>query len=138
MLALVVLGNRMNDDGSMTELAEKRVQAAVRMVGALNTKYIILSGGIANEKAGKSEASAMAERLAELGVPQEKIVLEDKSTTTKENALFSVPLAASLGVTQLVVVTSNEHMSRNFLNPIKLFCKAAQRYPDMQIRAYSE
>lgn len=138
MLALVVLGNRMNDDGSMTELAEKRVQAAVRLDNALNAEYIILSGGIANVKAGKSEAKAMAERMVELGVSPEKLVREDKSTTTSENAQFSVPLAASLGVTELVVVTSNEHMSRNFLNPIKLFCKEAQKYPTMKIRAYSE
>ena len=138
MLALVVLGNRMNDDGTLTDLAERRLQAAVRLDKAFAPQYIILSGGLANPTAGRTEASAMAARLVELGVDRAKLVSEDKSLTTKENALFTLPVAAGLGVTELVVVTSNEHMSRNFLNPIKLFTKVAKDYPSIQIRTYSE
>ena len=49
MHVLVVLGNRMNDDGSMTQLSQRRLQAAMRFVSAFNADKIILSGGVAKK-----------------------------------------------------------------------------------------
>ena len=59
MHVVVVLGNRMNDDGTMTGLSVKRLNAAMRFVSAFNADKIILSGGVANKKANRSEASAL-------------------------------------------------------------------------------
>ena len=138
MHVLVVLGNRMNDDGSMTQLSQRRLQAAKRFVSAFNADKIILSGGVANKKANRSEAAAMREYLVDNGVAEDKLICEDQSTTTEENAKYSVPIAAKLGATEVTIITSNEHMSRNFLNPIKLFEKELRNYPDIKLSAYSE
>lgn len=138
MHVVVVLGNRMNNDGSMTELSERRLQAAMRFVTAFGVDKIILSGGVANKKANRSEAAAMREYLVDNGVAEDKSICEDQSTTTEENAKYSVPIAAKLGATEITVITSNEHMSRNFLNPIKLFEKELRNYPDIKLSAYSE
>lgn len=138
MHVLVVLGNRMNDDGTMTGLSVKRLNAAMRFAVAFGVDKIILSGGVANKKANSSEAAAMREYLVDNGVAEDKLIREDQSTTTEENAKYSVPIAAKLGATEITVITSNEHMSRNFLNPIKLFEKELRNYPDIKLSAYSE
>lgn len=138
MHVLVVLGNRMNDDGTMTGLSVKRLNAAMRFAAAFGVDKIILSGGVANKKANRSEAAAMREYLVDNGVAEDKLIREDQSTTTEENAKYSVPIAAKLGATEITVITSNEHMSRNFLNPIKLFEKELRNYPDIKLSAYSE
>lgn len=138
MHVLVVLGNRMNDDGTMTGLSVKRLNAAMRFAAAFGVDKIILSGGVANKKANRSEASAMHEYLLANGIAADRLVCEDKSLTTEENAKYSVPIAAKLGATEITVITSNEHMSRNFLNPIKLFEKELRNYPDIKLSAYSE
>lgn len=88
---------------------------------------IILSGGIANPKAGVSEAGSMLKYLVSKGMPEEVFVLEDKSKTTKQNALFSVPMAKELGATEILLCTSNEHMTRKHLNPIKIFTKQLKK-----------
>ena len=138
MHVLVVLGNRMNDDGTMTGLSVKRLNAAMRFAAAFGVDKIILSGGVANKKANRSEAAAMREYLVDNGFAEDKLICEDQSTTTEENAKYSVPIAAKLGATEITVITSNEHMSRNFLNPIKLFEKELRNYPDIKLSAYGE
>ena len=138
MLVAVVLGNRLNDDGSITDIMKKRLTSALKVNGLFCPDYIIVSGGVANEKAGVSEAQTMRDYLVEQGVPTSKIIMEDKSLTTKQNAEFSVPMCAKLGDTELILITSLEHASRCFLNPIKLFAKQLANYPDIKLTVFSE
>lgn len=123
MLVAVVLGNRMNDDGTPSQLMLKRMQLVQEAYQKLHPDKIILSGGLANPKAGITEAQFMHTYLAESGIPTDMLAMEQNSLTTKQNAQFSVPLAQQMGADSIVVVTSAEHMSRSFLNPLKLFQK---------------
>ena len=123
MLVAVVLGNRLNDDGTPTELMLKRMQLTLEMYVKFNPDKIILSGGLANKKAGRTEAQFMCKYLVEKGLPTDILVEENNSLTTAQNAQFSVPMALEMGADELVVVTSAEHMSRSILNPLKLFQK---------------
>ena len=123
MLVAVVLGNRMNDDGSPSELMLKRMALAIEMYNQLKPDKIIVSGGLANKKAGITEAQFMRNHLISQAIPADVIVEENNSMTTQQNAIFSVPMAKDMGADAVVVVTSVEHMSRPFLNPLKLFEK---------------
>ena len=138
MLVAVILGNRLNDDGSMSEIMKKRLQSALKINQLFAPSKIILSGGIANPKAGVSEAEVMRNYLVSQGVDGDKLVVEDKSMTTKQNALFSVPMAANLGATELLLCTSIEHMGRKFLNPISLFSSQLQKFDGIKLSIYSE
>lgn len=138
MLVAVVLGNRINDDGSMSELMLKRLCMTLRINELFAPDKIIVSGGIANKKVNVSEARIMYDFLVENGVPSDKIVKEDKSLTTKQNAEFSVPIAAELGATEILLCTSAEHMQRPYLNPIKLFKKQLEQYSEITLKAYCE
>ena len=138
MLVAVILGNRLNDDGSYTDIMESRLKSALKLNALFCPDYIIVSGGVANAKAGVSEAQVMRNYLVAHGIPSDKILLEDQSLTTKQNAEFSVPLCTQLGATELLLCTSLEHMSRGFLNPIKLFQKELAKHPSIKLSVFSE
>ena len=138
MLVAIILGNRLNDDGSMSDILKKRLAATLRLNELFAPSKIIVSGGIANPKAGVSEAQVMRDYLVSNGVENDKIVVEDKSMTTKENAEFSVPIAAALGATEILLSTSTEHLSRRFLNPISLFSKELQHFDGIKLSVYGE
>lgn len=134
MLVAVILGNKLNNDGSISETMRERLELALQIENALHPEKFILSGGLANVAAGTTEAVAMYEWLSKHGVPSEKLVLEDKSLSTKQNAKYSVPIAVKLSATQLLLCTTPEHMNRKFLNPIKLFFKQLRKYPNIVLK----
>ena len=97
-------------DPDLLESAD-RVWHAARLYHAHHIRRIVLSGGHSNEGDG-TEADAMQALLLDLGVPKDAILLEDRSTTTAENARFSAELAALRGAKDIVLVTSALHMPR--------------------------
>ncbi|MFF2086947.1 YdcF family protein [Nocardia sp. NPDC058176] len=73
---------------------------------------LVVSGG---KGSGEriAEADAMGSYLEERGVPAEAVLREDRSTTTRENLLFSKQLLAQRGIEHdIVLVTSNFHVLR--------------------------
>ncbi|MBK0330577.1 YdcF family protein [Brachybacterium sp. MASK1Z-5] len=74
--------------GSVPKLLANRVDAGIahwrRVRETHPDALLVLSGGQGPDEP-RSEASAMAEYAREQGVPQEAIVLEDRSRTTEEN-----------------------------------------------------
>lgn len=138
MLVAIILGNRLNDDGSMTQMLRSRLETALTIERLFSPDKIIVSGGVANPVAGTSEAHVMCEYLVANGVAREKIVKEDKSLTTKQNAEFSVPMAVCLGATEILLSTSTEHMSRRYLNPMRLFAKQLKRHSEIKLSVFSQ
>lgn len=136
MKVAVILGNRLNDDASITPVMEQRLQLALKLVEEHAPDKIIVSGGLANSAAGVAEAQVMCDWLIAHGVDENLIVKEDKSLTTKQNAKFSVPLAVELGAKTVLLCTSSEHMNRWYLNPVKLFVKQLKKYPNIQLIPY--
>ncbi len=124
MKVLVTLGNRLNDDGSISDYLRGRLQKTLDV--EKDYDILVLTGGIANPKAGKSEGSVMKAWLLEKGVDESKIVVEDRSTTTKENAKFCRQIFEKLGVTEVTVLSSAYHIERKWLNPVKLFKRYAK------------
>lgn len=122
----------------MSQLMRKRLDMTLDVYRKFAPKKIILSGGVANKKVTVSEAQLMRDYLVANGIPQDVLALEDKSLTTKQNAEFSVPIAAQLGAAELLLLTSAEHMSRSYLNPIKLFQKQLANYPNIKLSAYCQ
>lgn len=139
MKVFVLLGNRMNDDGTLSELMKLRLGLAVKYYEENKPDKIIVSGGIANKKAGVAEADKMEEYLLSSGIPQDVIIKEDKSLTTKQNAEFSCPKAKELGADTMVLCTSKEHMTRWYLNPVRLFKRYLKKYgaTDVKLVTYT-
>lgn len=133
MIVAVVLGNRLNDDGSITDKMRCRLDLALEIHKTLLPCKMVLSGGVANPLAGKSEAQAMFDILVRAGVPQNVLIREEKSLTTKQNAFYSVPIVAQCGADVLLLCTSPEHMHRKYLNPKRLFARMLKGYPDIRL-----
>lgn len=94
--------------------AGARVLEAWRIYRLLNPRWIISSGG--NSGAGDaSEPSSVNMRnlLVQLGVPNDRIVLQSESRDTREEAVSVAAMLDSLRVDRLVLVTSAVHMRRS-------------------------
>lgn len=110
----IILGNRLNDDGTITLIQEQRLLMALDIEKTFNPDYFILTGGLANEKTQKTEAQAMYEYLVNKGINKDKLILEDNSYTTVDNAKNSIPIAKKLKAEIIIVCSSTYH----FVNPI--------------------
>lgn len=110
-LVVVVLGNRLNDDGSITEIQKQRLELALEIEEQFKPYCYILSGGPANPVPGKSEALAMYEYLLEKGISKDRLILEDQSYSTVQNAKNSVPIVKELGADILMICTSLYHLA---------------------------
>ena len=121
MKILVVLGNRMNDDGTFSDAMMDRLNKTLTV--AEDFDKIIVTGGIANPIAGVAEGDMMSQWLVENGVPMSKILVENRSHTTKENAKFTAPILKGIGAEEVTLLSSAYHIDRKIYNPLRLFKK---------------
>lgn len=89
---IIIHGAGLMDDGTLTPLLKGRTDKAMEAweKGGRNAMLICSGGQGADEV--RSEASAMKAYLLEQGVPEDHILMEDKSTTTFENMKYSKEL----------------------------------------------
>ena len=85
---LILGGDIYGADTPSPQLLERMKTAAVYLNGHKNT-IAIPCGGCFRELQKKSEAQVIADYLMANGVEADRIILEDKSTTTIENFLFA-------------------------------------------------
>ncbi len=123
MTIAVVLGNRNNDDGTLSTIGTERMQATLQLLATTQIDSIILSGGIANSIANVSESQLMYDYLVEHNISPDRLIIEDNSLTTEQNAQYCAPIINSIMPDTVILVTSHDHMHRLFYNPIKLFAK---------------
>ena len=96
--------------GAPTREGSLRVLEAVRLHRLLGGAPIIATGGVRSSP--YSESALMAHQLEQLGVPADKIIKEEKSTNTRDHALFVPPLLKQHGIERFVLVTSQQHIAR--------------------------
>ena len=118
---IIVLGGAVDPDRSRPhgEVALNEAAARITETVVLARRHpeakILLSGGDASilPRAGaEMEADATRRLMVELGVPEERILVEDRSRNTYENAVDSLALAAPKPGQVWLLVTSAAHMPR--------------------------
>lgn len=113
---VLVLGCRIRPDGTLYPLIQARTDRAItfaREQKEATGKFPVLvpSGGKGTDEP-EAEAEAIAKYMVANGVPEEAIVIENKSGTTKENLRFSGQIIASRGGGNLAFSTSGYHVFR--------------------------
>ena len=94
--------------GASTEWkARARWTTAAELYRAGTVRHVIVSGGVIVPSQGVSEAEWFRRQLLALGVPEERILLEDRATHTGENAAFALPLIQAHGFRSVVLVMSD-------------------------------
>lgn len=90
-----------------------RVTETLRLAQHYPTARVLLSGGMGGLlHEPTTESAATARLLTELGVAPNRLVIEDKSRTTHENAVLSKQIADPKPGEIWILVTSADHMPR--------------------------
>lgn len=110
---IIIHGCGLIDGEKMTKLLSNRVDKAIEIYNKCKSKPIIIPSGGQGEDEKLSEAQAMKNYLLENGIPDDSIILEDRSSTTRENLLFSKEIIDSrAGKKKTALVSSNYHIYR--------------------------
>ena len=107
--AILVLGAKVNGTAPSGAL-DQRIDAAAAYLQANPDTICIASGGQGDDE-GISEAACIRNGLLAWGVAEERILMEENSTSTETNFLNSMPLLDQ-GVQTVGVVTNNFHIYR--------------------------
>lgn len=105
---------------------------------------VIASGNVGKLTEGmwtKPESEVFAEEMIRMGVPKEKIFIENKSTNTGENVMFTKTLLENMNVAiHSAIVVQKPHMERRALATFKKFWPDVELIvtsPDFTYDAYS-
>lgn len=98
---------------TLTEAGE-RLTEAVALARRYPDAKLVFTGGIASlTPDGPTEADAARRFFAEMGIPPDRLVVEDQSRDTAENARFTKALIAPKPGERWLLVTSAWHMPRS-------------------------
>ncbi len=117
---LVVLGAKVNPTAPSVSLQD-RIDAAYEYMAAHPQVIAVVSGGQGADEP-MSEALCMQQELVKMGIPEERIWMEDRATSTWENMNYSLDLIENktgTRPTKLGVISSEYHLYR-----ASLFAKA--------------
>ena len=105
----IILGAKVNGEIPSLSL-QYRLDAALDYAKQYPHVYLILSGG---QGAGEhiSEAEAMKRFLVVNGIQEERLLLENMSTSTYENLLYSIEMIPK-SVEQITIISSDYHLAR--------------------------
>lgn len=90
---------------------QQRTAEAIKLYNQGRAGKILFSGAAA-DPTGPSNAAAMRADALRAGVPDSAIIIEEKSTSTLENAEMAAPLITELGAKSIILVTSPYHQRR--------------------------
>ncbi|KEP71339.1 hypothetical protein DL1_07020 [Thioclava dalianensis] len=108
MTCAFILGAAVWPGGRPSPTLERRSLHAAQMYHAGRVSRIMCCGGLGRN--APSEADVMVEILTGAGVPRTAILIEDRSTTTRENIAFGLE---RLGMSdEIVLVTDGYHAPR--------------------------
>lgn len=112
---LLILGCRVRGEKA-EETLQMRIDAAAEYLNKNKGVTAIPCGGIVHKDQFKSEAQVIAEQLIEKGVEKERIILEDKSTTTRENFINAKNIIDSMNLAhtpKTAFLSSEFHLFRS-------------------------
>ncbi len=117
-LCMVVLGFQLNPDGSMRKELTERLKVALACAEKYPAAYIACTGGpTAGSNKSATEAGKMAEWLIRNGVDSRRVIVEDQSLTTAQNAINTYRILAEQypQVSQLAIISSDYHIATGVL-----------------------
>ena len=139
-LCIVVLGFELNDDGSMQDELLGRLETALSCAEQYPNAYVVCTGGgTAKDNPDVTEAGLMGDWLVEHGLDRDRLIIEDQSHTTAQNAVFSydILLEKYPQVHDVVIVSSLYHIPWGALLFEASFLKTAAERETPEIHVIS-
>ena len=117
-LCLVGLGFQLNPDGTMRDELLERLKVLLAASEQYPNAFIVCTGGgTAADEPTATEAGRMAEWLELQGADPARIIVEDHSLTTAQNAIFTYDILAERypQVKQIAIISSDYHIPTGIL-----------------------
>lgn len=117
-LCLVALGFQLNPDGTMRDELLERLKVLLAASEQYPNSFIVCTGGgTAADEPTATEAGRMAEWLESQGVNPARIIVEDHSLTTAQNAIFTYDILEEKypQVKQIAIISSDYHIPTGIL-----------------------
>ena len=111
--SILVLGNTVNPDGSLSDRLRARLDKALLLYRAQMAPKIVVSGGLGQE--GHYEGFAMGQYLKAQGVPTTDVIVDDIGNTTQASAENFAALAARCRFRSVIAVSQFYHLPRTVL-----------------------
>src|SRR5690625_752551 len=107
----IVLGFALTDDGEMEDELIGRLEVALNSAEKYPNSYVLVTGGV--EKNGWTEGDRMHDWLVENGLSEDRIIVENESSNTVENASFSFDyLYNDYDIDTVSIISSQYHIKR--------------------------
>lgn len=107
---IVIFGAAIRPDGKPSEALLRRIGYGLEAAHAYPDAPILCSGGVV--RPGPSEASIMAEMLIRKGVDSGRLILDEASLDTLQNAAAAAAEAMKAGHPYVVVCSEGYHLPR--------------------------
>ena len=117
-LCLVALGFQLNPDGTMREELTERLKVVLAASEQYpNALIVCTGGGTAADDITATEAGRMAEWLKAQGVDPSRLIVEDRSVTTAQNAILTFDILDEQypQVRQIAIISSDYHIATGAL-----------------------
>lgn len=117
-LCIVALGFQLESDGSMRSELVERLRVVLRSAQKYPKAYVVCTGGgTAQNNKSATEAGEMAKWLIANGIAEERVIVEDNSMTTAQNAIFTYDILTTQypKVRKLVIISSDYHIATGVL-----------------------
>ena len=117
-LCLVGLGFQLNPDGTMRDELVERLKVMLSASEKYPNAIIVCTGGgTAADDPTATEAGRMAEWLEAQGVDPSRLIVEDHSLTTAQNAIYTFDILSEKypQVRQIAIISSDYHIATGTL-----------------------
>ncbi len=117
-LCIVALGFQLKPDGTMREELLERLKVVLNSAEKYPNAYIVCTGGgTASETEAATEAGEMAKWLVANGVGEDRVIVEDRSLTTAQNAIYTYDILTTQlpSVRQIAIISSDYHIATGVL-----------------------
>lgn len=101
-------------DGEVSPVYRERINHAITLYEEGTVDFIILTGGF-GEGSYKSDSQVAKEYALSQDVPEERILIEEKSIITEENLEFSKEIMEENDLETAIIVSDPLHMKRAML-----------------------
>jgi vancomycin permeability regulator SanA len=106
----VILGNKVNVDGTLSTRLIKRLECGLNLYKSHRVKRLIVSGGFGTE--GFYEGDKMRDFLIKNGIPDSVIIVDNKGDNTLQTVKNTLQLKDKLHFKSLIVVSQYYHLTR--------------------------
>jgi vancomycin permeability regulator SanA len=106
----IVLGNKINHDGTLSERLKQRLNQSIELYNQKRIKFILVSGGFGKE--GFFEADEMKNYLIQNQIPADRIIVDNQGSDTEKTVQNSIQIMKAKQLSSAITVSQYFHQTR--------------------------